>query len=301
MTTISPFSLLTNFYRALPDRSPYPPFYLPLTFTITILPLLTPHRRLMTFLTFPLLISLCLLAPSYTYGSPSDDYYNTSPFIALPLWYLDFILLSPTSGPDAPQYIGNRATANSATGREKTNKDEKIKGVSWQDIQQKPLSERIKWSLRLMLPAHRGIGWNWQVKNVPPGPWSGLPKWRFVSRHARKAVFWYLQSVLMLGSMGFLSSVFGLSGIGRKGKFVRDALMGWCGAVWVWDRLSCAYSLAAGVSVAVGICETWEWPPLMGDLKDAWSVRRMWSAVYHQTLRRVSHHVFLHSPSSPES
>jgi hypothetical protein len=69
--------------------------------------------------------------------------------------------------------------------------------------------------------------------------------------------------------------------------FTFNAVIGWSGAIWVWCRLCCAYSMAAVLSVSFGVFETWEWPPLMGNLDDAWSVRQMWSVVYHQTFRRV--------------
>lgn len=52
-----------------------------------------------------------------------------------------------------------------------------------------------------------------------------------------------------------------------------DAVIGWSGAIWVWDRLNCFYSLAAVVSIFIGNCGTWEWPLLVGSVEDAWSVR----------------------------
>lgn len=63
---------------------------------------------------------------------------------------------------------------------------------------------------------------------------------------------------------------------------VFDAAIGWSGAMWVCDRLNCFYSVAAAVTVAAGINDTWEWPPLMGSFKDGWSVRRIWRYVAPQ-------------------
>jgi len=128
-----------------------------------------------------------------------------------------------------------------------------------------------------MLPAQRGIGWNWQVKSVPADPDAELPRWMYVRRQLWRCVVYYLQSVVVLTLLGFACDL--KAQVGNhdyRRKIVLDALVGWAGAVWVWDRLSCAYSVAAALGISSGITETWEWPPLMGSLKDAWSVRQMW-------------------------
>jgi hypothetical protein len=83
-------------------------------------------------------------------------------------------------------------------------------------------------------------------------------------------------SVAMLVILGFSSKIQNEYRSEHWQSVVLDSVVGWSGAIWIWDRLTCFYSLAAAFSVAVGLCETWEWPPLMGQLSDAWSVRQMW-------------------------
>ncbi|KIW04039.1 uncharacterized protein PV09_04861 [Verruconis gallopava] len=191
----------------------------------------------------------------------------------MPVWYIDFVLLTPIQGEDSPAYIGEPG------GDKKTVK-------RWQDLES--VYQRLRWAVRLMLPAHRGIGWNWQVKGVRSDPYAKFPRWKYVILHSGWALFFYAQSTVMLIVLGWaietqqraMNSEFWNSA-------TLNALIGWSGATWVWDRLSCAYHMAAALSVAAGICSTWEWPPLMGSLKDSWSVRQMWSTVYHQTFRRM--------------
>lgn len=128
-----------------------------------------------------------------------------------------------------------------------------------------------------MLPAQRGIGWNWQVKGIPCDSEARFSKWEFVGRKAFWAGFFYLQSVVALIMLGFGVALREHFGPERKVETtIAGAIVGWAGAIWVWDRLNCAYSLVAAFSGAVGMTGTWEWPPLMGPLKDAWSMRQMW-------------------------
>ncbi|GAA90453.1 hypothetical protein AKAW_08567 [Aspergillus luchuensis IFO 4308] len=222
--------------------------------------------------------------PCFTTGDPSSDYYNNSHFIAFPLWYLDFVFLTPTDGKDAPAFIGRQLT-------DEERGDEggviTAQGQCWKDLT--TFSQRVKWAFRLMLPVHRGIGWNWQVKGVPADPHAKLPRWQYVGWQMWWVVFYYVQSMGTLAGLGLGCA---LRAQIRSDELLKtvvfNAIVGWSGAVWIWDRLNCAYRLAAALGVATGATETWEWPPLMGPLKDAWSVRQMWSVTYHQLLSQPS-------------
>jgi hypothetical protein len=149
--------------------------------------------------------------------------------------------------------------------------------------------------MRLMIAPQRGVGWNWEVKGVPSHPYINLGKWKFVAVHLGWTGWYYMLSLVMLAILGWSSAMREemedgfrtLQGELNYEVFTFNAVIGWSGAIWVWCRLCCAYSMATVLSVSVGVFETWEWPPLMGSLDDAWSVRQMWSVVYHQTFRRV--------------
>jgi hypothetical protein len=151
--------VVASFYPPLSERHPIPSLYLPTCFLLALVPFLCPSRRIGVLVTFPILLLLCIRAPSYTFGSPSADYYNSGPFLAMVLWYLDFAVLTPVEGPGAPVF----------------------NGAGWKDVGS-PL-QKLGWAFRLMIPSHRGIGWNWQVKGVSPDSRVNLSKWAYVRSH----------------------------------------------------------------------------------------------------------------------
>ena len=60
---------------------------------------------------------------------------------------------------------------------------------------------------------------------------------------------------------------------------ILDSVIGWCGAAWAYNGLNTFHRLFAAVSVALLVCEPWEWPPLFVPLREAWSVRQIWRCV----------------------
>lgn len=165
--------------------------------------------------------------------------------------------------------------------------DGRGEGVRWGDA--KGVWERVGWAGKLMVPGQRGVGWSWGVGNVPIDGDAGLEKWSYVRRKVWRAGRAYVWSVCMLGVMGGASAVEKDDRWEESvGKFLVNAVIGWAGALWILGRLQCFYSVCAAVSVAVGLCEKWQWPPLVGSVRDAWSVGRVWGVVYHQTMRVVS-------------
>jgi hypothetical protein len=281
-------SITSRWYQwpQLNDRQPIPAFYQPLIFLLTVIPFFFRNRCWVAICVFILILHLCLRSPGYTFGNPSADYYNGSFFIAVPLWFLEFAILSPHEGPDALTYVGNASC--SGTGSRET-----------LDVM-RPTWRKVLRVCSLMVPSHRGIGWNWQVKGVPDDPYKCLPKWAFVRTHICKASIAYAQSLGMLVLLAWGSTAEArLSSEACLHRLIINMLIGWSGAIWVWGRLNGFYSSIAAVSVAVGVCETWQWPPLMGNLRDAWSVRQVWSVVYHQTMRKVMWKVILYPVVTP--
>ncbi|KAH6840416.1 hypothetical protein B0T12DRAFT_50823 [Alternaria alternata] len=100
----------------LSDRQPTPAFYQPLIFLLSVIAFFFRNRRRVAICIFPLIFDLCLRSPGYTFGNPSAEYYNSSFFIAVPLWFLEFAILSPHEGPDAPTYVGNARCDGTVSG-----------------------------------------------------------------------------------------------------------------------------------------------------------------------------------------
>lgn len=259
---------IAEFYPPLPSRDPIPSYYLPTTFLLSLIPFFTPNRRRTALLILPILLSLCLSSPRYTFGIPSADFYRSSAFIITPLWFIEFAICRPQKGGDAPVYLGKSGAP---------------KGV--EDC--KSVWEKIWWVGQLMVPSHRGVGWNWQIKNIPVDEKAHLPRGRWIANQAVKAAVAYLSSLGLLAVLGFASALERQEGHGVLTSRLVDAVIGWAGAIWIYCRLCSFYCSASAVTVAIGVYEVWQLPPLMGHLRDAWSVRQFW-AVYHQTMRQVS-------------
>jgi hypothetical protein len=268
--------VIARFYPPLDERKPIPAIYLPATFALTLLPFFSSRRRLAAWIILPIIVWMCVLAPCYTFGDPSADFYRSSGFIIMPLWFVDFAILSSQDGNNALLYVGNSKGETTLARR----------------IEDCPsIWSKLRWAYELMIPSHRGIGWNWQIRNVPDDPVAYLSNRRWVLHQIKKAVVAYIGSILMLVTLGFASAFEqkqdDLAELSTPNtSFLVDPMIGWAGALWIYCRLQSFYSSASAISVALGIYERWQLPPLMGNVRDAWSVRQFW-AVYHQTMRRM--------------
>lgn len=265
--------LFAAVYPRLDERKPFHFLFLPFTLSLTVLPFLTHHRRRTAIAILPLLLFSCLISPCYTFGDPSADYYQSSAFIATPLWFLEFAVFRSENGDDAPHYFGDSFEAGEV----------RPKGI--EDC--RTLTERLWWACALMIPSHRGIGWNWEAKAIPQDLYRHLPMQVYVRTHLVKAIVAYIRSTAMLVLLGLASTLQDRQTPNLLTKLLLNAALGWAGALWICNRLLCFYSMTAAASVALGVCETWQWPPLMGDMQNAWSVGRTWGIVYHQTMRQV--------------
>lgn len=65
-------------------------------------------------------------------------------------------------------------------------------------------------------------------------------------------------------------------------------LFTWIPALGSYYALNMQYSVAAALSVGVGLYTSQDWSPLMGQLRDVLTVRDLWGKFWHQMLRRVS-------------
>lgn len=254
---------LNSIYPPLHERTPLPALYVPAAYALYALTPFLPGKTGRNFIIFPLLLSLALANPFYTLGDANGDYGTSIAPIGLCLMYFDFFVLCVHED-DQVRYSGARgpdAAKDAGTGEDDC----------------KTLSEKIKWSLRLTT-AIRGIGWNWQVKGVPPLRDAELTRRKFVMRQLARASLLWVCKMLSLYLLAFT---------GTAEKHTRSPLLrwafyaafGWCGAASGWNGLKVIYHVSAAINVGIGLCEQWEWPPLFGSLSEAWSVRQMWRLV----------------------
>jgi hypothetical protein len=60
-----------------------------------------------------------------------------------------------------------------------------------------------------------------------------------------------------------------------------------CYMLYVWALFKINYLCASIITVAIGMYEPKDWPPVFGQLKDAYTVRQFWGTVYHQFTRKA--------------
>ncbi|KAF3126353.1 hypothetical protein TWF594_001162 [Orbilia oligospora] len=109
----------------------------------------------------------------------------------------------------------------------------------------------------------RGIPWNWRVRNIPPQP-SYASRWEYLLKNV-PVVFVYgcILDVLwkMRGLFDFTKYHGSLEGYGS--------------------------SMMAVAAVLVGMSRPEDWPPVLGPVQEAYSLRRFWAKTWHQLFRNI--------------
>ncbi|KAI1451698.1 hypothetical protein F4805DRAFT_450557 [Annulohypoxylon moriforme] len=253
-------------YPPLSERLPLPPQQAPAAYALVILGYFFGSGPIQTQAVVYILLILGYYRPFYTSGDVVTDYTMSSMFFVLCISYLDH----GTSSESGPRYTG------------RPDKPLPNGGIGVKDSQ--TYVQKLKWAVRLA-STPRGIGWDWQVKNVPPHPDADLPRLQFVWRQVVEVAWRTALKAAAVYVIGFCKAV-QPSMTSPAAGWILDTTVAWCGAVWSWNTLGVSNAAGAAITVMLGICEPWEWPPVFGKLGDAWSVRQVWSTSYHQIMRR---------------
>ncbi|OTA80264.1 hypothetical protein M434DRAFT_229899 [Hypoxylon sp. CO27-5] len=263
---LKPIANILPQYPGLDERDPLPPQYLPAAFATVVLGYFLRPGLFQLLGISSVLLLLGISRPFYTSGDVVTEYTLSAAVFTFLLSYLDH----GTKTKCGPRYLGrpDRPLPGGGVGR----RDSK----TWM--------EKLEWSLRLATTP-RGIGWNWQVKNVPPHPGANQTRLGFVRDRVVELAWRTALKALAVYIIGFCQAV-QPSVTSPAASWLLHGVVGWCGAVWSWNTIGSAHAAGGAITVLLGICEPWEWPPVFGRLGDAWSVRQVWSTTYHQTMRR---------------
>ncbi|EMD33236.1 hypothetical protein CERSUDRAFT_87546 [Gelatoporia subvermispora B] len=149
-----------------------------------------------------------------------------------------------------------------------------------------PFHRRVYWVLCI---GHcpRGVGWNWQVANVPSPPQDTHRVF------VRKQLLRLMRCFLLLDiaqSYIHLNPLFARSGIEARSIASQGYGMR-CLSIVAWGytpygMITMQYSLLAAVHVGLGYSDPESWPDLFGVWRDAYTVRRFWGRTWHQLIRR---------------
>ncbi|TFY67107.1 hypothetical protein EVJ58_g1852 [Rhodofomes roseus] len=151
-----------------------------------------------------------------------------------------------------------------------------------------PFLRRVHWALCIMNNP-RGVGWNYQVANVPPPP--SESRWYFVRRRLRRA-FYYYMLLDLIQCYEHQHPLFSLRGTGgpsvtSQGYLLRPVDI-FARVASVAFELAMQHALFAAAMVTLGLSLPRDWPDIYGRWSDAYTVRRFWGRSYHQMLRRVT-------------
>ncbi|KAH7870920.1 membrane bound O-acyl transferase family-domain-containing protein [Lentinula edodes] len=154
------------------------------------------------------------------------------------------------------------------------------------DPRNKTLWRRMLWSL-CIVHSPRGIGWNYQVSNVPPRPLS-TSKWTFIRSRLVQIIRFYLimdlaQSYIHMNSL--FTDPPPNATITSQGWLLQII----SGAAWMttpYAGMSMQYLIFAVFSVGLGFSSPEDWPDTFGTWKHAYTVRNFWGKFWHQMIRR---------------
>ncbi|KAI1486993.1 hypothetical protein F5X96DRAFT_681564 [Biscogniauxia mediterranea] len=267
----------TPYYPTLAERVPigYVHRYLP--WAVSIGAQYLGHGPLTTAVAFSLLLTFLLQRPFYTTGGNFGDYACTALDIWLITRLVDFYF-------HPPRYMGKPGSETYKKG-----------GVAHSDL--KTWKEKLVWALRLQFTP-RGVGWDWEVKGIIENHDAKLTRAQFLTKRFVCLVYHFIMQDLAVYGVEFCWTI---QPTLEPGSFALSACrfaICWFGGMTLYQGFGIWDNGVSAMTVLLGLCETWEWPPILGTLESSWSVRQFWGESYHQMLRRVTRYAGLTIPAA---
>ncbi|KAI0600673.1 hypothetical protein F4775DRAFT_582596 [Biscogniauxia sp. FL1348] len=255
----------TPYYPTLAERVPIGYIHRYLPWAVSIGAQYLGHGPITTAVAFSLLLTFLLQRPFYTTGGNFGDYACT----ALDLWLItrlvDFYF-------HPPRYLGRPGSETYKKG-----------GVAHADL--KTWQEKLVWALRLQFTP-RGVGWDWEVKGIIENHDAKLTRAQFLTKRFVCLVYHFVMQDLAVYGVEFCWTVQPTLESAAAKNACWFAIC-WFGGMTLYQGFGIWDNGVSAMTVLLGLCETWEWPPILGTLESSWSVRQFWGESYHQMLRRV--------------
>jgi len=237
----------------------------------------SPYRRLL-FLPIPPLTAYVLLS---TTGAFITDYFLGLSWLPLFWFASDYILLT-----EVQRTLRQRANRTTTNGVD-VDKEQSIETAS--------IWRRTRWAVALLL-SPRGVGWAHEPTTVLPAraP-AGTSRAAFVVQSLRRALMFFIIhdacNLHVRWNPMFHADGPGWRADGLAWRAV--VVMSW--GLGAYTSLLLRGTLLGAVCVACGVSEPEEWPPLLGPLGEAYTIRKFWGRVWHQIIRRfvTTHGKFL--------
>ncbi|KAJ3830664.1 membrane bound O-acyl transferase family-domain-containing protein [Lentinula raphanica] len=154
------------------------------------------------------------------------------------------------------------------------------------DPRGRSLWRRTIWSWRI-IHSPRGLGWNYEVSNIPPRP---LPcsKWTFIRSRVLQIIRFFLL-IDLAQSYIHTNTLFTNPPVNATITSQGWLLQMISGAAWMsaaYAGMSMNYCTFAIIGVGLGLSKPEDWPDTFGTWKHAYTVRNFWGKFWHQMIRR---------------
>ncbi|KAI5917640.1 hypothetical protein F4810DRAFT_704735 [Camillea tinctor] len=258
----------TPYYPSLEERVPIAFVHRYFPWVVSITAQYLGLGPITTAVAVSLHILLMLQRPFYTTGANFGDYAST----ALDLWLtsrlVDFYF-------HPPRYMGRPGSETYKKG-----------GVAHKDL--KTWKEKLAFALRLQFTP-RGVGWDWQVKGIVEHHDVKLTRAEFLAKRFICLIYHLIMQDLAIYGLEFCWTV---QPAVESAAALNAVWFGicWFGGMTLYQGFGIWDNGVSFMTVLIGLCDTWEWPPILGTLESCWSVRQFWGESYHQMLRRVKRH-----------
>ncbi|KIK71663.1 hypothetical protein GYMLUDRAFT_147950 [Collybiopsis luxurians FD-317 M1] len=147
--------------------------------------------------------------------------------------------------------------------------------------------DRLLWSIKLVL-SPRGIGWTHEPKSViPPHPKPQSRLSFIIFRQLPSTISAYIHfdayNLIMRNHPGFQTNGPSTADVGVLMRYLNVLIL--AGRQYYFFQF--IYKVLSIAMLLVGLYRPEDWPDLMGDWFDAYTVRRSWSRTWHQMFRRL--------------
>ncbi|CBX98949.1 hypothetical protein LEMA_P081880.1 [Plenodomus lingam JN3] len=233
-------------------------------------------------LTLPILLFLVCQSLYREQNGPWEDLLSNNSLVMFTVFvYIDWILLQ---SPDREQWHKLNNAKTESNGPTKAKESGPPHGFF----------QRIWFGCRIAT-AWRYIGWSCQVKNVPMEHSAGYPRRYFIARKSLRALAFYLmKETLEVYTASTPHGGWWDTQNTKPALSIKNVPL-WHQFKYTWVHIFLAYatlemanSILGVVSVILHLATPQECPSAFGDLKDFFTVRKAWSTVWHQHMRRLT-------------
>ncbi|KAI1176310.1 membrane bound O-acyl transferase family-domain-containing protein [Nemania sp. FL0916] len=155
---------------------------------------------------------------------------------------------------------------------------------------------KVSWALNTMINL-RGILWNYEIPHLPKRVTAGKRESR--SRFLLLQLVDLAWMLLMADLLSQLGLELFFTNPETKSTYLNSKILTLRGSDTLWSivktlvfgagpyfLINVQYVFCSIVTVALGLWDPEDWPPLFGKLSEAWTVRRFWNRFWHQMIRR---------------